>query len=415
MENKVHEFVPGAIMAYLDGELSASESLQVVAHIEDCPTCAKWASGFRDASRSLAEWRVETDDGFETEVVILPEALAAALQRRLSGPEPAKRLHLQRQSFWLNLKGSFGLAAALVCLIGFVTIWRVREPPRQGAMTLATHSELVAQGERYVANVNSAQQDAEETRAKTLAEGVSNPVAAFAPQEPLLVKATELRVRVANLEAARNEAENIIRRHAGYLGQLDASSVTGEPVLSATLRVAASELDLVMAELRRLGRVESESVRVDDVTRQSVDLDARIGNSEVTEQRLLGLLNTQTAKLSDVLAVEAELSRVREQLETMRSERKSLTSKISFTSIQLSLREEVPQTLPSQAPFSGRVRQAFREGVDSLGAVLIGLLLFGLRILPTLAVLTGAAIALLLLGRWVSTRANSVKFFQRRR
>src|SRR5215469_10078542 len=91
MENKVHEFVPGAVMAYLDGELTASESLRVATHIEDCPTCAEWADRFRDGSRSLAEWQVETEDVFETETVILPEALAAALENRLSGSEPARK------------------------------------------------------------------------------------------------------------------------------------------------------------------------------------------------------------------------------------------------------------------------------------------------------------------------------------
>ncbi len=101
-------------------------------------------------------------------------------------------------------------------------------------------------------------------------------------------------------------------RRRGYLANLTLNTPQGAGrSLSATLRVPAADLDAALADLRQLGRVESESQKGDDVTRQYADLVARLANARNTEQRLSQILAQRTGKLSDVLDVERENARFR--------------------------------------------------------------------------------------------------------
>ena len=50
---------PEDIMAFLDGELSASEAQTVSAHLKDCAQCAMVAEQFRATSEMLSRWDVE--------------------------------------------------------------------------------------------------------------------------------------------------------------------------------------------------------------------------------------------------------------------------------------------------------------------------------------------------------------------
>ena len=115
-----------------------------------------------------------------------------------------------------------------------------------------------------------------------------------------------------------------------------------------------------------------------------MDLTARLSNARRTEQTLLDLLANRTGKLSDVLEVEQELARVREQIERMEAELKNLQNRVSFATLQVELHEEYKAEL-EMAPSLGRrlwnaVVEGFRMAADSV----VGLALFFLNVGPFL-------------------------------
>ena len=59
------------------------------------------------------------------------------------------------------------------------------------------------------------------------------------------------------------------------------------------------------------------NVSAEDVGEEYVDVQARVANAHRLEQRLIEVLATKTGKLSDILNVERELARVREEIERM--------------------------------------------------------------------------------------------------
>src|ERR1700746_701446 len=58
-----HSVAPEEIMAFLDGELSASEAQAVSAHLKACAQCAMVAEQFRATSEMLSRWDVEAVPG----------------------------------------------------------------------------------------------------------------------------------------------------------------------------------------------------------------------------------------------------------------------------------------------------------------------------------------------------------------
>src|SRR5207247_9467366 len=63
-------------------------------------------------------------------------------------------------------------------------------------------------------------------------------------------------------------------------------------------------------------------------------------NARVMEQRLIDMLKTKTGKVFDLLQVEKELGRVREEIEKMQGELKYWDSQVQFATVTISMSEK---------------------------------------------------------------------------
>ena len=108
-----------------------------------------------------------------------------------------------------------------------------------------------------------------------------------------------------------------------------------------------------------------------------MDLVARLKNARETEQRLQNVLRTRTGKVSEVLEVEQEMARVREEIESMEAERKTLEHRVDFAAVNVQLVEEYKAHLDSSLPaFSTRLHNALVTGYRDALETLVSLLLF---------------------------------------
>ena len=95
-----------------------------------------------------------------------------------------------------------------------------------------------------------------------------------------------------------------------------------------------------MQKVRGLGELKNQTLGTEDVTKAYFDTDARLKNAHVMEQRLIDMLKTKTGKVSDLLQVEKELGRVREEIEKMQGELKYWDSQVQFATVTISLAEK---------------------------------------------------------------------------
>jgi hypothetical protein len=204
----------------------------------------------------------------------------------------------------------------------------------------------------------------------------------------MIVRTASLKLLTKDFDKTRAAVEEVIQRHRGYSAQLVAGSESnGARTFSANFRVPADQLDAAIAEIKPLAHVEQESQGGEEVTEQYVDLTARLTNSRRTEQTLLDVLEKRTGRLSDVLEVERELARVREEIESMEGELKSLQNRVSFATLRVELRGEYKAELEMTPPsMGGRLRNAVVEGYRTAVDSLVDVVMFLLGVGPFLLV-----------------------------
>ena len=148
----------------------------------------------------------------------------------------------------------------------------------------------------------------------------------------------------------------------------------------------------LLTALRQLGELRSMQADSRDVTEEYFDVEARIRNKKSEEARLLKLLDDRTANLKDVLEIERELSRVREEVERMEGRMRVLQDLTALSTVKLHV-EEVKDYVPEQSP--GFATQARRTLTGSLRAVKLaaqGLTLLAIALAPWAAILAVVAV-----------------------
>ena len=134
---------------------------------------------------------------------------------------------------------------------------------------------------------------------------------------------------------------------------------------SLELRIPSAQFDAVVNGLAPIGKVESVNISAQDVGEEFVDLSARVANARRLEQRLIELLANRTGRLSDVLTVERELARVREEIERYEGRLRYLQSRVSVSSLTVVVHEPAPVVAahPGQNVIADAFVQAWRSFV----------------------------------------------------
>ena len=183
---------------------------------------------------------------------------------------------------------------------------------------------------------------------------------AAAPTIPsMIIRNGSASVQVDSLELAIIAVQKMAATFGGYVGNTSLSA--GENQLrSATLelKIPSARYDDALAGLKPIGKVESVSSTAEDVGEEFVDVSARVANAHRLEDRLVTLLATRTGKLEDVLAVERELARVREEIERYEGRIRFLKTRVATSTLSVTVHERAP--LVSASPGENILVNAFR-------------------------------------------------------
>ena len=342
------------VMAYLDGELPRARAAVIMGHLEQCTECRVLAADLREVSRQMAAWQVEP---------------APAVSAPFDSPappvswQPAPRWRVPR---WAWASG--GVAAVLV--FGLVTS-NLRRPPAAPAAEsrLVVDAAPAPQKTRAVGGTASripsgALENAESVERRLRETLSAQPGAAGPIVAPMMARTATVSVLVDDVDAARARIESLLRERQGYVSELTVSGdASSGRSLTTTVRVPTAQLDSALAAIRVLGRVIGESQTGEDVLEQSLDLQARLTNARVTEERLNRLLQERTGRITDVLEVEREVTRVRGEIERLDAQRQNLATRVAFAIVQLTVSDAPKASLElGTLPTSTRLRNALVDG-----------------------------------------------------
>src|SRR6266403_935613 len=189
---------------------------------------------------------------------------------------------------------------------------------------------------------------AEEQRTKDeneVHERASTSVPAVAPPPALanrkLIRNATVELEITSFDAAVQKITAFANEDSGYVATTSSEKQeNGKLKGQIVVKILPENLDRFLQKLRGLGELKNQTLGTEDITKAYFDTDARLKNARVMEQRLIDMLKKKSDDINDLLQVEKELGRVREQIEQMQGELKFWDSQVQFATVTLSLAEK---------------------------------------------------------------------------
>lgn len=208
----------------------------------------------------------------------------------------------------------------------------------------------------------------------------------------MIIRNGSASIQVDSLELAVAAVQKLAATFGGYVGNTSLSAGDFQ-VRSATLelKIPAARFDAALAGLEPIGKVESVSSTAEDVGEEFVDVTARVANARRLEERMINLLATRTGKLEEVLAVERELSRVREEIERYEGRLRYLKSRVAISTLSVTVHERAP--LVSATPGENILVDAFRNAWRNFVRFIAGFIASLGIVVPLLAIVALIVVA----------------------
>jgi hypothetical protein len=186
-------------------------------------------------------------------------------------------------------------------------------------------------------------------------------------------------VRVKNVTAAASQVTGIAQVAGGFIGSDDRDRGSGSDTATMQLRVPADKFGSVVDQLSRLGAEESRKISTEDVTEQTVDLDARIAVQQARVDSGRKLL-ASAKSLADLVMLEKEVATRESDLASLQAKKRHLADLVALSTISVTLLNEqapAPKPKESRHGFLGGLAGGWHALLASLKVVLtvIGALL----------------------------------------
>ena len=213
-----------------------------------------------------------------------------------------------------------------------------------------------------------------EGKTETSAASAAAVAAGTAEVSPsMIIRTGQASIEVSGLDPAVVKLRQLSAQLGGYIANSSFSGGRDQVrTASVELKIPAARYDQAVGGLDGIGKLESINTAAEDVGEEYVDVAARVANSRHLEERLISLLATRTGKLQDVLAVERELARVREEIERYDGRMRYLKTRSAISTLSVTLHEPYPilGRTPGQNPIAVAVRQGWRNFVGFIAAII---------------------------------------------
>ena len=158
-----------------------------------------------------------------------------------------------------------------------------------------------------------------------------------------------------------------------------------------TVRVPAEKLDEFVTQVAGSANVVSQEASLDDVTLTYVATESRIEALQTEQKRLLELME-QAETMSDLLEVEARLTEVRYELESVTTQMNVLANQVNYSTVELYIDEVKEYTPVEKETFWQRISGGFMDSLEGIADGAVNLVVFVLSNLPYLVLITAAVI-----------------------
>lgn len=213
-----------------------------------------------------------------------------------------------------------------------------------------------------------------------------------APVERKLIRNVSMNLETREFDALTKSISDAVTFFGGYMEQADVSGNSlywsGERssrYSNITARIPENKLDAFLTEVSSQGNVTYKNESVQDVTLQYTDITSRKKTLQMEQERLWELLE-KAESVDAVIALEARLSEVRYQLESIESQLRTLDNQIVYSTVYLSIQEVQVLTSTDPDTIPVRIQKGLSRSFNTLKISSVDFLVWFISSLPILAV-----------------------------
>jgi hypothetical protein len=204
------------------------------------------------------------------------------------------------------------------------------------------------------------------------------------------VREGALSIEVDSVDVFRARMEQEVSALGGHIADASVEHADGKTSSGKfTLRLPQDKLDAFAAKCRAWGVVTQEDLRTKEITAEYYDEAARLTNARKLEQRLLSLMSGQANNVKDLLEVERELARVREQIETFEGHIRLYDNQVALSTLVLNVMTKERFVAAAPPSFLAQAGGTLSSSAQALKQVGRGLTLALVALLPWLPVGVG--------------------------
>ena len=189
-------------------------------------------------------------------------------------------------------------------------------------------------------------------------------------------------IRRVNIDAETEDLEALLAELTAQIGALDGYIENQELYngstqasyrhrsANLTVRIPADKLDSFVQQVKGVSNVVSYNESQEDVTLTYVSTESRIKALETEQARLLELL-AQAQNMSDLLEIEARLTDVRYELESVTSQLLVLANKVDYATVRLYISQVREYTEMEEQTVWQRIATGFKSNLKDMGEGLV--------------------------------------------
>lgn len=205
-------------------------------------------------------------------------------------------------------------------------------------------------------------------------------------EDQKLIKQGDISLEVQDVKEAYIDITEIIKAYNGYVFSMSETNYENQSYMNITIKVDSEEFENLFEQLKTMGELNSSNIYTQDVTREYIDTRARLDTLKIQEQTLQNLL-TRAETVEDLLKIETELQRVRQDIEASQGQLNYLENAIDYSVINLNLRSRRgPSTLDQRDNILERLLFSLRDGIGFWANFIVSAAAFVLWLLPVLIV-----------------------------
>lgn len=198
------------------------------------------------------------------------------------------------------------------------------------------------------------------------------------PKNLKIIKTANSRYKVKDVKTATHHIKKMAFAYEAYISDLRFENDQYKREMRFTIKIPAFHFDSMMDSIHVVSEfTDFENITTSDVTEEYVDLQTRLKTKLEVKERYEVILRKNAKTVEDILATEDKLRVIQEEIESAQGRLSYLTSKVSYSTIQIDLYESVDFKAEPEVyskSFWIKTKEGLAFGWNLIEAIIIGVL-----------------------------------------